>query len=67
MSKAGSRMLEGARQALAYASGEADAAGYGIHTPLREALENSGPEERAFQRAVETAGPGVSTRQSPKS
>ncbi|PRX08537.1 UNVERIFIED_ORG: putative transcriptional regulator [Martelella mediterranea] len=33
MSKAGSGMLEGARQALAYASGEADVADYGIHIP----------------------------------
>lgn len=33
MSKAGSRILQGAREALAFAKGEADAAGYAVHTP----------------------------------
>ena len=33
MSKAGSRILKGARQALAYAKGEADATSYGVHIP----------------------------------
>jgi len=33
MSKAGSRILQGAREALAFAKGEADQAEYGIHIP----------------------------------
>ena len=33
MSKAGSRILASARQALAYATGEADASQYGVHVP----------------------------------
>lgn len=35
MSKAGSRMLQGAREALAYAKGEADSAEYGLHIPAQ--------------------------------
>jgi putative transcriptional regulator len=35
MSKAGSRMLQGAREALAYAKGEADTAKYGLHIPAQ--------------------------------
>ena len=33
MSKAGSRILASARQALAYATGEADTSQYGVHVP----------------------------------
>lgn len=33
MSKAGSRILQGAREALAFAKGEADAASYAVHVP----------------------------------
>ena len=33
MSKAGSRILKSARQALAYAKGETDATSYGVHIP----------------------------------
>jgi putative transcriptional regulator len=33
MSKAGSRILASTRQALAYATGEADASQYGVHVP----------------------------------
>ena len=33
MSKAGSRILTSARQALAYATGEADTSQYGVHVP----------------------------------
>src|SRR5262249_3830427 len=33
MSKAGSRILASARQALAYATGEADPQPYGVHVP----------------------------------
>lgn len=33
MSKAGESLLRGARQALAYARGEADATQYGVHIP----------------------------------
>ncbi len=33
MSKAGSRILQGAREALAFASGEADVSEYRIHVP----------------------------------
>jgi putative transcriptional regulator len=33
MSKAGSRILTSARQALAYATGEADASQHGVHIP----------------------------------
>ena len=35
MSKAGSRILQGAREALAFAGGEADTSGYGIHVPAK--------------------------------
>lgn len=34
MSKAGSRILQGAREALAFANGEADGAHYELHIPL---------------------------------
>lgn len=37
MSKAGNRLLKSARQALAYATGNANAAPYGVHIP--EALD----------------------------
>lgn len=33
MSKSGSRILQGAREALAFAKGEADAADYAVHVP----------------------------------
>ena len=33
MSKAGSRILTSARQALAYATGESDTSQYGVHVP----------------------------------
>jgi len=35
MSKAGSRILQGAREALAYAKGEADLSQYRVHVPRK--------------------------------
>lgn len=52
MSKAGSRILQGAREALAYAKGEADESQYGIHIPkaidVREIRKRQGLTQQAF-------------------
>ncbi len=52
MSKAGSRLLQGAREALAYAQGEAEAAGYGVHPPetvdVRAIRQKLGLSQKAF-------------------
>ncbi|QOF75187.1 helix-turn-helix domain-containing protein (plasmid) [Aminobacter sp. SR38] len=52
MSKAGSRILQGAREALAFAKGEADQAEYGIHIPpqvdVRAIRQKTGLSQKAF-------------------
>ena len=52
MSKAGSRILASARQALAYATGEADARQYGVHVPealdVRAIRQKLGLSQEAF-------------------
>ncbi|WP_245410047.1 hypothetical protein [Bartonella tribocorum] len=40
-SKAGSRILQGAREALAYAKGEADVTKFGIHIPANVDVKKS--------------------------
>jgi putative transcriptional regulator len=52
MSKPGSRILQGAREALAFAKGEADPAGYRIHAPasvdVRAIRRKYGLSQKAF-------------------
>lgn len=52
MSKAGSRILQGAREALAFAKGEADATEYRVHVPatvnVRAIREKLGLSQAAF-------------------
>ncbi|ASY61430.1 MULTISPECIES: helix-turn-helix domain-containing protein [Sinorhizobium/Ensifer group] len=52
MSKAGSRILQGAREALAYAKGEAETAEYGVHIPaevdVRAIRQKLGLSQKAF-------------------
>ncbi|HHV66544.1 MULTISPECIES: helix-turn-helix domain-containing protein [Hyphomicrobiales] len=52
MSKAGSRILQGAREALAFAKGEADPAEYVIHIPpqvdVRAIRQKTGLSQKAF-------------------
>ena len=52
MSKAGSRILQGAREALALAKGEADAADYVVHVPsevdVRSIRKRLGLTQAAF-------------------
>lgn len=52
MSKAGSRILQGAREALAFASGEADPKEYVIHIPpqvdVRAIRQKTGLSQKAF-------------------
>lgn len=53
MSKAGSRILDGARQALAIARGEADPSTYNIHVPpekVKEIRKQLGLSQVAFAR-----------------
>lgn len=40
MSKAGSRILQGAREALAFAKGETDAAEFALHIPVEVNVKN---------------------------
>jgi putative transcriptional regulator len=52
MSKAGSRILQGAREALAFASGEAGASDYGVHIPpqmdVRAIRRQTGLSQKEF-------------------
>lgn len=52
MSKAGSRILQGAREALAYAKGEAGSEDYGIHIPamvdVRAIRRKTGLSQKEF-------------------
>lgn len=52
MSKAGSRILQGAREALALASGEAGAPAYGVHIPpqvdVRAIRRQTGLSQKEF-------------------
>lgn len=52
MSKAGSRILQSAREALAYASGDVDTANYGVHIPpkvdVRAIRRKTGLSQKAF-------------------
>jgi putative transcriptional regulator len=52
MSKAGSRILQGAREALAFAKGDTDPAEYGIHIPpqvdVRAIRQKTGLSQKAF-------------------
>ncbi len=52
MSKAGSRVLQGAREALAFAKGEASAADYAVHVPavvdVKAIRKRSGLTQAAF-------------------
>lgn len=61
MSKAESRVLQGAREALAFAKGEADPAEYGIHIPpqvdVRAIRQKTGLSQKAF--AARTDFPSV--------
>lgn len=54
MSKAGSSILASARQALAYATGEADPSLYGVHVPttldVRSIRQKLGLSQEAFAR-----------------
>ncbi|PYE90420.1 helix-turn-helix domain-containing protein [Phyllobacterium leguminum] len=52
MSKAGSRILQGAREALSYAKGGSDTTEYGIHIPpevdVRAIRQKQGLSQKAF-------------------
>ncbi len=52
MNKAGSRILQGAREALAFASGEAGASDYGVHIPpqvdVRAIRRQTGLSQKEF-------------------
>lgn len=52
MSKAGSRILQGAREALAFASGEAGTSDYGVHIPpqvdVRAIRRQTGLSQKEF-------------------
>tara|TARA_B100000614_G_scaffold140250_1_gene124696 strand:+ start:198 stop:509 length:312 start_codon:yes stop_codon:yes gene_type:complete len=51
MSKAGSRMLEGAHAALAYATGEADPGDFGVHIPERVDVKAIRKRRKLSQKA----------------